>query len=77
MPGPNGHGGGGWCAVFVGDGRHHRDSGTPRRVVCSRVQPPSSPLDALFIERYGAAPHEKLLGRPLGREAVKTFGALT
>jgi len=27
MPGANRHGWGGWCAVLVGDGSNHRESG--------------------------------------------------
>ena len=40
--GANGHGGGGWCAVFVGDGSDHCDSGrgAPGVGLFARSKPP-------------------------------------
>ena len=44
MPGQR-HGGGGWCAVLVGDGSNHRDSGASTGVGLFPRQPPlKSPL---------------------------------
>ena len=53
----NGHGGGGWCAVFIANRSNHRDSsyGAPGWA-CLSIQPLKSPLvqGGTFIER-GAA----------------------
>jgi len=63
----SGHGGGGWCAVFVGDGSSHRGRGAERRGgIVSPSQPPlESALvqmgDGTFIERGTTRRHEKLL----------------
>ena len=63
----SGHGGGGWCALFVGDGSSHRDSGAQRRggMVCPSQNPPEVPPcprgDGTFIERGTTRRHEKLL----------------
>ena len=45
MPGPtSGYGGGGWCAVFLGEGSNHRDSGAhPLGLVPASENPPASP----------------------------------
>ena len=63
----NGHGGGGWCAVFIANRSNHRDSsyGAPGWV-CSRVQtppevPPCPRGDAVFIERSAAIRNDKFL----------------
>ena len=62
----SGHGGGGWCAVFVGDGSSYRGRGAQRRggMVSPSQTPLKSPLvqgDGTFIERGTTRRHEKLL----------------